>query len=578
MDNSNTSENIDRREIENTQALSEGKHSNLKPNAYYLRHSQYLKKEERDPVLVRSHERDGYLVPITHPEILEKYQDRFSYELVYDSILDEPLHIRKLLSLRGWKKDDQRLRFLEINKRCLQLGIKMSGGKGHPDPILRHLLAEYENVEEEIEIINRELSYQRTVAQEAGWEKPLPLPEGLPSVEAFQEEMLPEALKAWIMDIAERMQIPPDFSAVSCMVILASLIGRKAGIYPKRKDDWLVIPNLWGAIVGRPSLLKSAAIAEMMKPLDGLLDRAFNQYGGKIAIYEQELLLMDVKRSAMKDLLKQSTKKAVKHGLSFNIEEFHQEYHRLELSERPVLKRYKTEDSTIEKIGEILRENPQGILIHRDELSGWLKSLDKHGHEGDRSFYLEAWNGTGSFTVDRIGRGTLHIPALCLSILGGIQPGPLSSYVYQACRGGMGDDGLLQRFQLLAWPDAPKTWINVDRFPNNDAKMKACRIYQELDNLPFDDKNQKSIELHFDDNAQSLFDEWRNELELKLRGGELFPALESHLAKYRSLMPSLALIFYLIECMDQRASFLSINMASARKAIMWCKYLVRHVN
>lgn len=239
------------------------------------------------------------------------------------------------------------------------------------------------------------------------------------------------------------------------------------------------------------------------------------------------------------------------------------------------MKRYKTEDSTIEKIGEILRENPQGILIHRDELSGWLKSLDKHGHEGDRSFYLEAWNGNGSFTVDRIGRGTLHIPALCVSILEGIQPGPLSSYVYQACKGGMGDDGLLQRFQLLAWPDAPKTWINVDRFPNNDAKMKACQIYQELDNLPFD-KNQKSIELHFDDDAQFLFDEWRNELELKLRGGELFPALESHLAKYRSLMPSLALIFYLIECMDQRVNFSSINMAAAMKAIMWCKYLESH--
>ena len=35
--------------------------------------------------------------------------------------------------------------------------------------------------------------------------------------------------------------------------------------------------------------------------------------------------------------------------------------------------------------------------------------------------YLESWNGYGSFTTDRIGRGTVHVDGLCLSIFGGIQ-------------------------------------------------------------------------------------------------------------------------------------------------------------
>ena len=35
------------------------------------------------------------------------------------------------------------------------------------------------------------------------------------------------------------------------------------------------------------------------------------------------------------------------------------------------------------------------MLLLRDELSGWMRALDKPGHEGDREFYLEAWNGTG---------------------------------------------------------------------------------------------------------------------------------------------------------------------------------------
>jgi len=56
------------------------------------------------------------------------------------------------------------------------------------------------------------------------------------------------------------------------------------------------------------------------------------------------------------------------------------------------------------------------MLVLRDELSGWLRALDKPGREGDREFYLEAWNGTGSYTVDRIGRGTIHIPTLTLGL------------------------------------------------------------------------------------------------------------------------------------------------------------------
>ena len=70
----------------------------------------------------------------------------------------------------------------------------------------------------------------------------------------------------------------------------------------------------------------------------------------------------------------------------------------------------------------------------------------------DRAFYCEAWNGTGAYTYDRIGRGTLHIRAACLSVLGGIQPGPLERYL-RAVFAGRGDDGLLQRFQLAVWPD-----------------------------------------------------------------------------------------------------------------------------
>ena len=91
----------------------------------------------------------------------------------------------------------------------------------------------------------------------SAWPDPLPLSEGLPPVEPFDYDLLPPMLRRRVEDIAEHMQCPPDFPAVAMLVVLASVIGRRLGIAPKRADDWVVVPNLWGVVIGRPGSMKS---------------------------------------------------------------------------------------------------------------------------------------------------------------------------------------------------------------------------------------------------------------------------------------------------------------------------------
>ena len=410
----------------------------------------------------------------------------------------------------------------------------------------------------------------------------MPLPEGLPTVASLDPAMIPEPLRGWIMDVSERMQIPPDFAAAGAVVVAGSLIGRKLGIHPKRQDDWLVVPNMWGAVVGRPSLLKSPALAEVMKPLARLVAEAYEEYQEAILAYETDVMVAEATKAALKDELKKAAKEAAKSGNRSKLEEIARRGQDTEVPEEPILRRYKTEDATVEKISEILLENPRGILVHRDELSGWLRNLDKQGREGDRSFYLESWNGTGSFDVDRIGRGSLHVPALCLSILGGIQPGPLSTYVYQATQGEKGDDGLLQRFQLLVWPDPHLPGAMWTAGPTSEAKNRAYEVFKRLDALDPEefgatDEDEEGIPaVRFTDEAQEVFDRWRDELEGRLRTAELPPALESHLAKYRSLMPTLALIFQLIEFVDGTGEKDAVGLRPALQAAAWCEYLETH--
>jgi putative DNA primase/helicase len=406
------------------------------------------------------------------------------------------------------------------------------------------------------------------------WLEPSPLPEGLPPVKSLEPEMLPEPLRGWLMDIADRMQIPPDFSAAAAVVALGSIIGRGCGINPKRRDDWLVVPNLWGSVVGRPALMKTPAISESQKHLIRLETEERESYQEAARAFELEKEVRKITKSA----LGEEIKKAVKKGKPDDIEQARARLADLQ-TDGPIRRRYQTQDGTTEKIGELLIENPRGLLVNRDELIGWFRSLDRDGREGDRSFYLEAWNGNRGFTYDRIGRGTLDIPALCMSVFGAMTPGPLASYVYQANSGGRGDDGLLQRFQVIVWPDAQGEWENIDRYPDTTEKNRVWEIFKALSgDIPGAVREEGAAipSLRFTPAGQEVFDTWRLELETRLRGDHgLHPAMESHLTKYRKLMPSLALIFHLVAVADG-ATPGPVSEVSAVLAAAWCQYLESH--
>ena len=64
--------------------------------------------------------------------------------------------------------------------------------------------------------------------------------------------------------------LPADYPAVAAMVALGAVVGRQIAIRPRRLDDWAVVPNLWGGIVGRPGLLKTPALQEACRALTKL--------------------------------------------------------------------------------------------------------------------------------------------------------------------------------------------------------------------------------------------------------------------------------------------------------------------
>jgi putative DNA primase/helicase len=406
---------------------------------------------------------------------------------------------------------------------------------------------------------------------------PRPLTADLLPVPEFFPELLPVVLRDWILDISQRGCFPIEYPATAAVVSIGSLIGRRLAIRPKRRDDFLAVPNLWGAAVGPPGIQKTPPVEEAMRPLKRLVAEAIDAHEKAITEHNLSLVVETAKKGAAKSALDKAAKDK-------NTPE--DELRRLAAeaigskSEEPKAKRYLVNDATVEKLGELLSENPNGLLTFRDELVGFFKTMDKQGHESDRGFHLESWNGLGSFVYDRIGRGTVHIKNVCQSIYGTIQPGPLAKYLKGAASG-VEADGLMPRFQVLVYPDIPQTFVNIDRYPNQVARDRAFEVFRWLDKLDpgsmgcmFDDARNTHY-IGFADDAQDFFDGWRTDLENRLRGGDENVMMQGHLAKYRSLLPKLALVFHLVDSVGAE-QLEPVPLKAIETAAAWCDLLEEH--
>lgn len=406
------------------------------------------------------------------------------------------------------------------------------------------------------------------------WPEVHQLPEGMPSVADFEFELLPGSLMPFAADIVERMQCPPEFVGIPIMTILGAVIGRKIGIRPQEMTDWMVIPNQWACLVGRPGVLKSPAMEAAMAPLKRLAAAAMDKYQSEASAYEvakvRDKLRIEAAEKAARNALKKDPKADVNDLLM------------IEKEEEPILRRYIANDATAAALGELHRQNPNGLLVFRDELVSLLQSLDREDNAEARGFYLTGWNGDSPYTFDRITRGmNLHISAVCLSVLGSTQPARIERYVNAAVTG-KGDDGLLQRFGMLVWPDISGPWKDIDRLPDNQAKRNAFAVFERLADFDpisigahfgtgIDGLPEGTPYLRFDADGLGLFRDWRQDLEARLRSGELHPAFESHLSKYRKLVPSLALILHLA---DNRSG--SVGHHAVLQALAWSEYLETH--
>lgn len=251
-----------------------------------------------------------------------------------------------------------------------------------------------------------------------------------PDLPELKPDYLPACLQEFVFDQSQIIGADPCILALSALVCAAAVTHDSIQIQPKiHERGWRESARLWGAFIGDPSVRKTPASNRATSHLK------------KINIELAEQSQRDAEEHARRMKAHAAREAEFYKATAANKPMSHPG----DPPERPRKQRILTQDATIEAVGIIMQDNPGGILVYQDELSGFFGGMDAYRSKGgkDAPFWLQAYNG-GSMAVDRVGRESMIIPNVSACVLGGIQPSAM-----RAASANLPDDGLLQRFMVV---------------------------------------------------------------------------------------------------------------------------------
>jgi hypothetical protein len=216
----------------------------------------------------------------------------------------------------------------------------------------------------------------------------------------------------------------------------------------------------------------------------------------------------------------------------------------------PSMSRCIASDTTVEALVSILEENPRGLLIHKDELTGWVRGMDQYkgGKGSDRQHWLSFWSGD-EVVVDRKSRQgePIIVAKPFVSLFGGIQPSMLGEL------GAGAEDGLMDRF-LYCYP-APRHVRFTEDEVSEDAEEEYAALYEKLADLRLatdehGDPNPRPLKLTR--RARDLFAATVDSLGSEVLEPGFPSRLEGVWSKLRGYLARLSLVLAVCRCATGR--------------------------
>lgn len=281
-------------------------------------------------------------------------------------------------------------------------------------------------------------------------------------MEKFPIHVFPKEMQHIIISLERTLGFSNDYSAASILLTVATAIGKTYKL--KVKNTWLETSCIFLCLVGRPGANKSHPLTWAIKPLIEATERNFN---------------------------------SLKEG-----NDSHEDMMSTEIPE-PVIEQLVANNVTPEAIMQIMVERNIRFLIWSDELSGFIRNINKYNAGSDTEVILSIFSGQ-TIIINRKTQGKCMIKDSFACIGGTTQPEVLKSLFQKA-----ENNGLFDRFLFCYMEDAIKSkMIKEDLDPA--VVTQYNKIINMLLSLQLKENEEYNI-LCFTTDAEEIATNWFNE-------------------------------------------------------------------
>ncbi len=376
----------------------------------------------------------------------------------------------------------------------------------------------------------------------------------------FPVEVLPEPVRGFVVMSSESCHCDHAFVALPLLAALASAIGNSRRV--EIKPDWLEPSTLWTATIGMSGSGKSPSLARATRFASQQDLKAQREAEDKKERYEEEKQRYDRAYSKWRRSRKADDPPPAKPN-------------------PPPEARHVINETTVEAMASLLAESPRGLLLVRDELSGWFGGFGQYksgASQADEAQWLEMY-GAGALRVDRKGKGgSVYVPRANVSIAGGIQPLILAKCLTNERIA----SGLAARFLFAMPPDEPRLWSKTSVSPALQEEVRGVfdTLYLLTGTPETEEQGLTPLDIPLTPEAQALFVDLHD--RMRREQIDLEPALRAAWSKLIGTCPRLALILHCVQdaiapSWPLERPIEASTMEAALTLVDWCAEETRRV-
>lgn len=336
---------------------------------------------------------------------------------------------------------------------------------------------------------------------------------------------LPDAFAKFSTQYSKQTGFDAGAYAFNALIAAANIIDHRSRLAVT--ESFRVPPNLWGGLVDVSGGGKSPTIGAATRAAHAINNEVVEQSLDAYTQWQAECQLLP----------------------------------KAEHPQKPAWRQCIANDTTVEALADLLKDNPEGIAIIADELTEFVGRMDAYSKSSkDRAIYLRAFDG-GPQTINRKSSGHQHVENFSVGILAGIQPAKLAELVKRD-----GADGLYQRFLFYSMQPPAMADYGARIGPLVDVNMH--NLFAAL--------STTRINAALSSTARAEMNDYHNAirtLAMRTPGQRL----AEHLSKFPGFIGRIALVLHALESAvssTEASKPVSLETWQRAKTIMAC--LLRH--